>query len=159
MRQTRRVGELWFALALFVFALAALWQAYGIAGFTSLSSAGVFPMLAAGTMAVSSLLVVVGTARRPAAEDTRPARFLAEALPGRLLIFLALIAGFLAAMPFLGFWLASAVFLYAAIALLWRRGVVRPLLITILALALVYLTFRVGFEIVLPRGTLLPRFL
>ena len=159
MTPTRRVGELWFAFALLAFALAALWQAYGISGFASLSSGGVFPMLAAATMVVASLAVVRMTQRREPAAERTPAHFLTEVLPARLIVFLALVAGFLAAMPWLGFMPAAGLFLYVAIAFLWRRGVLRPALVTLLALVFIYVTFRLAFQIVLPRGVLIPTLL
>lgn len=159
MNPARRVGELWFAFVLLAFALAALWQAYGISGFSSLSSGGVFPMLAAATMVVAGLAVVRATARRAPAEARTPALFFAEVLPARLIVFLALVAGFLAAMPWLGFMPAAALFLYVAIAVLWRRGVLRPALVTALALVFIYLTFRLAFQIVLPRGVIIPTLL
>ena len=159
MAPTRRAGELWFALALLVFALAALWQAYGISGLTGLSTAGVFPMLAAATMVVAALAIVAGAVRRPLEDGAGLRLFLGEALPARLVVLVALIVGFLAAMPWLGFMPAAAVFLYASIAILWRRGLVRPLLVTLLALVLIWLTFRLAFQIVLPRGTLIPNLL
>lgn len=161
MIRPRRAGELWFALALLAFALAALWQAYGIAGFASLSSPGIFPMLAAATMVGASLAIVRSTMRATARQEPgEPARsFLAEMLPARLIMFLAFIAAFLAAMPWLGFMPAAGVFLYVAIAVLWRRGLVRPALVTALALVLIYVTFRLAFQIVLPRGVLIPTLL
>ncbi len=157
MTRTRRAGELWFALALLAFALVALWQAYGIAGFASLSSPGIFPMLAAATMVGASLAVVRATARQAPGGTGRS--FLAEVLPARLIMFLAFIAAFLAAMPWLGFMPAAALFLYVAIAALWRRGLVKPALVTALALACIYVTFRLAFQIVLPRGVLIPALL
>jgi len=155
MPPQRRAGELTFALALLAFALAALWQAHGIAGFSSLSSAGVFPMLAAATMAVAALAIAIGAARRPPADDRRLVAVLAASLPRRLVLLLALVAAFLVSMPWLGFLAASGLFLFAAIALLWRRGIVAPALVTAVALAMIWITFRLAFQVVLPRGTLL----
>ena len=53
-----RPAELVFAILISVFSVGALWQAYEISGFKSLTSAGVFPMLAAGTMLVSALIIL-----------------------------------------------------------------------------------------------------
>lgn len=155
MTKPRQPGEALFVLALLALALAALWQAYGISGFSSLSGAGIFPMLAAGTMVLAAGAVLVEVLRRPRAEGSALAG-LTWALPARLLFFVALIAGFLVALPHFGFLASAGALLFVAILALWRRGVVRSAAITALALVMVWLTFRVVFSIVLPSGTLVP---
>lgn len=150
------MGELWFAFALLLFAMAALWQAYGISGFSGLTSAGVFPMLAAVTMVVAALSILAATLRRPVEENASVRRFVAQVLPARLIAFLALVVGFLVIMPWAGFMPSAAVFLFTATALLWRRGVIAPTLVTATAMVLIWLTFRLAFQIILPRGVLFP---
>ena len=54
---TKRPGEVPFGLVLVVFSATALWQAHAISGFAGLTTAGVFPMLASGTMLVSAVVI------------------------------------------------------------------------------------------------------
>lgn len=155
MTKPREPGEALFVLALLALSVAALDQAYGISGFSSLSGAGVFPMLAAGTMVLSAAAVLVGVVRRPRGEGGAFAG-LAHAFPPRLLLFVALIGGFLVALPYVGFLAAAGAFIFVALLALWRRGFVPAALVTALALVMVWLTFRVAFSIVLPSGSLVP---
>ena len=65
----RRPGELVFTIVLLAGSLFMLWQAYGISKFESITSAGVFPMLAALTLVVTGLLVLRDTLRARLAPD------------------------------------------------------------------------------------------
>jgi putative tricarboxylic transport membrane protein len=57
-------GELAFCALLLLLSLFLLWQAHGISGFESLSSAGMFPMLAAATMVVTGAVFSWQSLRR-----------------------------------------------------------------------------------------------
>ncbi|GAB4238362.1 MAG: hypothetical protein Tsb0032_42730 [Kiloniellaceae bacterium] len=165
VRRPRRAGELIFALALLAFSLAAFWQAYGISGFSGLSTAGVFPMLASGAMVLSALCILWHTlaaprARAEAGQTPRPEvlRFFAEVLPWRHVLTVALILAYLLAIPWLGFLVGSGLFLFVAFAYLWRPGGKRGLLVSLLlsafCLGAIYLVFRIVFQVVLPQGSL-----
>lgn len=157
-KPARRPGELVFAVLLLGFSLAAFWQAYEISGFSGLTSAGVFPMLAAGTMTVAALLILLRTAAAPAPEregGSEVRRFLREVTPFTLLAVIGLIVLYLVAIPWLGFTVSSGLFLFAAFAFLWRRGLLASLLLTAVSLAAIYGIFRVVFQVVLPQGSLL----
>ena len=67
-----------------------------------------------------------------------------------------MVAIYLYAMPWLGFVIASGLFLFACFAYLWRKGFLISLLLSAGSLAAVYFLFRIVFEVVLPQGTLLP---
>ena len=152
----RRPGELVFAVAILLFSLAAFWQAYEISGFTGLTTPGVFPMLASGTMVVAALFILSGTARRPAQGGNDPVRrFFAEILPVRHMVLIGLVLAYLLLLPSLGFVVSSALFLLAAFQYLWRRHVLITVLMSAGALATVYVIFRIVFQVVLPEGTLL----
>lgn len=154
----RRAGELVFAIGLLGFSLAALWQAFEISGFSGLSTPGVFPMLAAGTMVVSALFILVHTLRLPKpvqAAGSALGRFVRDVVPLRLVAVLGLILLYLAAMPWLGFLVSSGIFLFAAFCLLWRRSPLFSLAVTVLCLAAIFVIFRLVFQVVLPQGTLL----
>ncbi|UOM37316.1 tripartite tricarboxylate transporter TctB family protein [Acuticoccus sp. I52.16.1] len=153
-----RPGERWFLLALTVFSAAALWRSFAISGFSSASGPGVFPMLASGTMLVTSLGLTLSRLRA-AGEGPRGLRGLAFVLAPRTALFLVLMLGFVVLIPRLGFMVAAGAFLLAAISLNWRRGGwARRLLasasVTGVTLALVWLVFRLAFQVVLPTGTL-----
>ena len=153
----RRPGELVFAVSVLLFSLAAFWQAYEISGFAGLTTPGVFPMLATGTMVLASLFVLADTARRPAeAEGAAVAkRFVAEILPVRHMVLIGLVLAYLLLLPSLGFIASSALFLLAAFQYLWRRHVLITLLLSAGALAAVYVIFRIVFQVVLPEGSLM----
>lgn len=153
----RRPGEFVFAMAVLVFSLAAFWQAYEISGFTGLTTPGVFPMLATGTMIVAALFILADTARRrPEADKPATARrFFAEILPIRHMTLIGLVLLYLLLLPALGFIVSSALFLLAAFQYLWRRHVLVTILLSAGALAAVYVIFRIVFQVVLPEGSLM----
>lgn len=154
--RTRRPGELVFSLALLVFSLFAAWQAWRISGFSSLSSAGVFPMVATFTMAVSALFIVAGTARaRPEVERGALGRFAVEITPLRLVVFTLLIIGYMLTLEPAGFLVSSFAFLFLGMSFLHRKGVLVNLAISAGSLAIIYFVFRHAFSVVLPRGWLL----
>lgn len=159
VKRPRRAGETVFAVALLGFSLAAFWQAFRISGFSGLSTAGVFPMLAAGAMAISAMVILVRTLSLPRAagqQGTTWQDFCREVLPRRHVAMLALILLYLLSMPWVGFVVGSGVFLFVAFAALWRRGIMLSLLLTVVCLGAIYLVFRVVFQVVLPQGSLIP---
>lgn len=152
---TRQPGELAFSLAVLIFSLFAGWQAWRIAGFSSLSSAGVFPMIATFTMIVSGIVVVAEAARaRPAACGNAAARFFAEVTPLRLVIFALMIVGYMLALEPAGFLVSSFAFLFAGMAYLYRRSILLSLAVSAVSLAVIYVVFRHVFSVVLPAGRL-----
>lgn len=159
-KSARRPGETAFALLCTLFGLTAFGQAYGISGFSGLSTPGVFPMLATGAMVLSGLFILAATVRRPAEPGTgsAAARFMREFLPLRHCVMLALMLAYLAALPLIGFVAASALFLFAAFQFLWRRNVLLTALIAAVSLAAIYVVFRIVFQVVLPQGSLVGRF-
>jgi len=157
----KRQGELGFSLLLVVFSVSAFWQSYAISGFTGLSTAGVFPMLASATMVVAAVCILLQSlSQSPVAnpESANNQGFFQTILPLRLVIVVVLIAAYVIAMPLLGFLLASAVFLFLSFSYLWRQSLVSSVLITLVSVASVYLIFRKLFQVVLPEGTLLQGF-
>lgn len=158
-KPARRPGETAFAVLCVLFGLAAFGQAYGISGFSGLSTPGVFPMLATATMAVSGLFILAGTVRLPAEPGAGnvAARFMREFLPLRHCVMLALMLGYLAALPLLGFVVASGLFLFAAFQYLWRRNPLVTLVLSAASLAAIYVVFRIVFQVVLPQGSLVGR--
>lgn len=154
----RRPGELVFALVILVFSVAAFWQAYEISGFTGKTTPGVFPMLASGTLVVSGLLILLSALKTRAPDTSNGSvtkRFFTEVFSLHHIVLIALVLGYLFVMPWLGFLLSSGIFLMAAFQYLWRKNVLVTLLLTVVALATIYVIFREVFQVVLPQGTLL----
>ena len=152
----RRPGELVFTLLLLAGSLFMLWQAYGISKFESISSAGVFPMVATAVMVVTAALIVGQTLRASLTTSGEPSlvrRFAREITPPVLLGFSAAIALYMAALQPLGFVLSSYVFLVAGMRLLGSRRWGLNLLVSALCLAAVYVIFQTAFSVVLPAGT------
>lgn len=150
----KRPGERMFAIVLTVFSIVALWQAYRISGFKSLSEPGVFPMLAAGTMLVSGLFILrdsFGSKRR----TTQTPGFFTLILQPRLIIVIALVGLYIVLMPWLGFIVASGLFLFVCFQYLWRRKILISIVLTLFSLGCIHVIFRIVFQVVLPKGTLL----
>ena len=156
-KPSQRPAESLFALVLVVFSVTAFWQAYRISGFSGPSTPGVFPMLAAATMALSALFILRrSAAQRLPAEGSAsgPRRFFREVTPARHRVMLGFIFLYVVAMPLLGFIISSGLFLFAAFAYLWRKHALVSLVLTAGSLAAIYAIFRVVFQVVLPNGTL-----
>ncbi len=146
----RLPGELVFCLALLMGALVLLHQAWSIAGFRSFSSAGVFPMLAAGMMVVSGAVVVLGAVRaRPEAGSP------GDVAGPKILVMGAAITGYLFALEPLGFVVSSVLFLSVTICFLHRRDYPWMILLSIVTVGVIYLLFRKVFMVVLPSGAFL----
>lgn len=149
-----RPGEVVFSLLLAGFSAFALWQAFLISGFTGLSEPGVFPMLAAGTMLAAGLFIVRDALVRAGASE-RSGKFFEMVVTPRLVGMIALVGLYVAVMPWLGFMAASAAFLFVAFAFLWRRSLIISAVLTAATLCFVYVIFRIVFQVVLPKGSLL----
>jgi len=150
-----RPAELVFAILISVFSVGALWQAYEISGFKSLSSAGVFPMLASGTMLVSALIILCRTAPGaiPGKRFTAELKlFFRDVLPLRHILMLGLILLYLVSMPWLGFITSSGLFLFVSFAYLWGKNILVSASVAIVSLLAIYFVFRVVFQVVLPQG-------
>ena len=130
-----------------------LWEAWKIEGFGSLSGPGMFPMIAAGLMVVTVLIMMVKVRRNRAPSvdeaETRATR-LARIVTLPILGYMALCAVYVAALELAGFWVASAVFLFVSFVLLYRKGVVAAGLVTAASLAFVFAVFSFIFQVYLP---------
>lgn len=146
---TRQPGEAVFALLLSLASMAALWHAYGIAGFEALSSPGAFPMAASLAMVLSSLTVTIRTLRSRLEPGDG---FTKDILPvGTAVIFVFILLYALALKP-LGFLPTSLLFLFVSILMLARRGIVFAALVSLLCLFCIYVIFRLVFSVLMPEG-------
>lgn len=148
-----RPGEFFFVTLITGFSVVALWQAYEISRFTGLSTPGIFPMLAAGTMLVSALFILNDSLTRRNIQSN-PDHVKVHVLTWRVVAVIALVAAYVLAMPYIGFMLSSAVFLFVSFLYLWRKSAGISILLTSGTLLAIYLIFRILFHVVLPRGSL-----
>lgn len=158
-QRKRLPGELIFTLLLVLFGGFMLWQAYAISGFESITSAGSFPMAAAGMLLLCALIVAVQTARLPRMHctdgESLPRQFAQRLAPCVLVAFTGGIALYMLALEPVGFLLSSYVFLVASMAILGSQRWGLNLLVSAVALGVIYVIFQTVFSVVLPNGSLL----
>jgi len=148
----RLPGERLFSVALLLFSLFVLYQAWRISGFASPSAAGVFPMIAASVMVLSLVAVIARERGGPAPEESGAAAFFRRVTPRILLITLALIVALMLLLEPVGFPVAAGAFLFAAISFLQGGRPLRAALIAGAALAAIWAVFRLVFKVVLPEA-------
>ncbi|MCJ7499327.1 tripartite tricarboxylate transporter TctB family protein [bacterium] len=153
-KRNLREGETVFCLLLSALSVFALYQAFGISGFSSVSSPGVFPMLSTGVMVVSLALVIFGNRKLKVqgvtgfADELRTAARMV--LPRVILIYIGIILIYMVTIEPLHFIASSFLFMFTSITVLKGGGLVRSLLVSAVMLACIYLIFHFFFRIVLP---------
>jgi putative tricarboxylic transport membrane protein len=135
-----------------------LWAAFGISRFSSISSAGAFPMVCAAAMVITAILTIAGSLRKSAPEasghsDLR--QFITHVMPIRLVLFAAALVGYMLLLETLGFLVSSYLYLLLSMRILGSRRLGMNSLLSLLVLAAVFLVFRTAFSVVLPVGSLL----
>ena len=149
MIKTRKPGERIFCFLLVLGSVYLFWQAYNISGFSSLSSPGAFPLAASAAMVLASCVTFLNTLKIPAAKDVR---FVYHCFPPVIATIMALILIYSVVLESLGFILTSFAFLFISFQFLYRRSPLITLAITLFALIVVYIIFRLVFQVVLPEG-------
>ena len=156
-KNKRLPGELTFTALLLLGSLFLLAQAYGISGFESITSAGMFPMLSALVMVVTAAWVVMQTSRAtPAAPDdgeTLPKAFARQITPAVLIGFTLTLLAFMFLLPKLGFVVSAYAFLLASMRLLGSARWGFNAALSAASLAVVYLIFQSFFSVILPKVT------
>jgi hypothetical protein len=142
----KRKGEDLFGLIFLVLSVGLFWQSYKIAGFSALSSPGAFPMAASGVMTIAAAVVVIGNLRRGGGVDPE------AILPMPVFLFMALLLAYALLLAPLGFLPASYLFLLLGTQLLGRGSLLRTALLSAATLAVIYVVFRIVFQVVLPEG-------
>lgn len=150
----RRPGEVAIVIALLVFSGYAFWNSYAIDGFSSLTSAGVFPMLATGVMIISGIFIFAKSIKLPKHQDNSDTSAVGYLLPFKFVIFVPMMIAFAAAMPWIGFFPSAAVFIFFAISFLWRKNIVMTIFVTLISVCVIFVIFRLLFKVVLPTGVL-----
>lgn len=148
-KRRRSAGEMAFNAALFIFSLVLMGAAYRIAGFTSLSSPGALPMAVAFTMVVSSGMILLDNFRNTQRDGTE---FIRDILPPAVIVMMIFITGYALLLVPLGFLPTSLLFLVVSILYLRRGGLVFAVGVSLFALILVYIVFRLVFTVLMPSG-------
>ncbi|MCI5040191.1 MAG: tripartite tricarboxylate transporter TctB family protein, partial [Donghicola eburneus] len=128
---------------------ALLWNAYGIAGFEALSSPGAIPMATAAVMLISSIVILVKTAKLKPVENETMSK---DILPWLVIVMFVLLVAFGIALKPLGFIPTAAIFLILSMKLMARRSWPVTLLIALGSLVVIWLIFRIVFTVLLPAG-------
>ena len=162
----RLAGELTFMALLVLVSVFLLWASYEISSFESLAAPGSFPMVCAFAMLVTGVINFVKTARAKLNlenGETWLQQFGRKVMPLQLILFAVLILVYMLSIEFIGFLLASYLFLAASMYLLGSHRVGLNLLVSLLVLVAIFIIFRTAFSVVLPAGSLvgphLPEFL
>ncbi|MBM3336332.1 MAG: tripartite tricarboxylate transporter TctB family protein [Betaproteobacteria bacterium] len=152
-QDARKPGEVTFTVLMLVGSAFLLWQSFGISGFQSWSSAGMFPMLAAATLLVTGLLTVRHLLRRPAAPDSGARAFFAQIAPLQLLGGVGAVAAYMLMLQPLGFLPSSLLFLFLSMRLFGSERWGLNLSVSVASLAAIHLVFSTVFSVVLPKGS------
>lgn len=112
------------------------------------------PMLASGVMLLTSLLILTETFRRSREVDNGAFGLIAYLFPIPVVLFTLLVVVYVAVIPIMGFLPASFGLLFISIWALWRKGPLWSLAISLLSIGVIYLLFRIVFQVVLPMGSL-----
>ena len=149
-----RAGENLFAWLMMALSLFVLIQAYLISGFSSISSAGTFPMVAATIMVVAMAMVLLNN-RKLARSDTdglkdELRRAAKQVLPKVFLVYTGIIIGYMLLIQPLHFLPSSFAFLLVSMIYLKGSTVIKSLIISTLTLACIYIVFQYFFRVVLP---------
>ena len=156
-KKTRLPGELTFTVLLLLGSLFLLYQAYGISGFDSITSAGMFPMLSALVMAVTAFLALSGVAKASAeplagGESLRQS-FVRQITPPVFVLFALAVVAFMLLLNKLGFVVSAYLFLVVSMRLLGSVRWLFNLMLSAISLGVVYLIFQTIFSVILPKGT------
>lgn len=145
----RRPGEVAFAAVITVASAFFAWTAVQIAGFEALSSPGALPMAAAGTMLVTALAILVQTIRRKPAHGQSLGR---DVAPLPVVLTVVLVAAYAVLLKPLGFIPTSVLFVFVMIRGLSSRSYAFCASIAVGSVAVIYLLFRVVFNVIMPEG-------
>lgn len=148
-RDPRRPGELVFNIALFLFSLFLLYTAYTISGFEALSAPGAIPMATTAIMVLTAGLSLMQTLRKPAQTSEKLER---DIIPLPVIVTIGAVVVYALLLQPLGFLPTSALFLFGLTWFLSGRGPLFSLLVSLVTVALIYLIFRLIFNVLMPEG-------
>lgn len=147
-------GERAFSWLLLLFSLGVFYEAYRIAGFSSISSPGAFPIGLSLLMIGTMVVIIVGQFRRPKPENDgaldEMRRFASEHFPLTFVVFALLAIGYLVLLEPLGFVVATMLFLFVSMVYFNRGKVLMSALIAAGAIVIIYALFTLLFQVYLP---------
>lgn len=147
----RRPGELVFNIIVLLASIGLFVTAFRISGFEALSAPGSVPMVTTGLMVVCAAVVLGQTLRKPAQTSETVWR---NILPVPVVVMAALILAYALALRPVGFVPVTLLFLIVSVRLLTRRGWGWTLAVSVGAVALVWVVFRLVFSVLMPPGLL-----
>lgn len=150
-KRQRLPGEIVFSALMLIISLVLFWNAYRISGFAAKSSPGSFPLAATAVMVVASLVSLAKSFAAPTGDNGWRA-FRHRVIPNIVIVFAGLILLYGIALESIGFVLTSLAFLFAGMLLLYRRGPGPALFWAVVSVIIVYVIFRLVFQVVLPEG-------
>ena len=156
MKQDRklRAGENVFVWLMMIISLFVLVQAFLISGFSSISSAGTFPMGASAVMviAMASTLIKNSKLKKADADGFKGELRLAtkQVLPKVFLVYTLLVIGYVFLIQPLHFLPSSFVFLLISMIYLKGSTYFKSVIIAIITLGCIYFMFQYLFRVVLP---------
>lgn len=150
-KRQRLPGEIVFSALMLIISMVLFWNAYRISGFAAKSSPGSFPLAATAVMVIASLVGLARTLAMPATGGGWRA-FRHRVIPNIVIVFAGLILLYGIALESIGFVLTSLAFLFAGMVLLYRRGIGPALFWAVVSVIVVYIVFRLVFQVVLPEG-------
>lgn len=150
-----QAGEKVFDWLLLLFSIGLLFEAYRIDGIPSLNSPGTFPVGLGLVMLASSVVILISHRRKRRDPRIRNALheaqvFLYEHFQPHIVVFTCLAVAYLAAIVWASFYVSTYLFL-AVTFIYFRQGkVVSSLIISAVAIAVIYVLFTLVFRVYLP---------
>lgn len=150
-----QAGEKVFDWLLLLFSIGVLFEAYRIDGIPGLNSPGSFPVGLALVMLASSVVILISHRRKRRDPRIRNAFheaqvFLYEHFQPHIVVFTFLAVAYLAAIVWASFYVSTYIFL-AVTFIYFRQGkVVSSLIISAVAIAVIYALFTLVFRVYLP---------
>lgn len=152
--EKRLVGEVAFVCLLLALAAGIAVEAWGIAGFSGISSPGAFPLGISAILLLAGGRILFDTLRRP---DSGAGNWLAAArqfctqhFPRSILAFIALAVTYLLSIQWISFYPATFAFLLLSVLYLRRGRPLAALLASSVSTGLIWLLFSLAFSVYLP---------
>ena len=149
-----RAGENAFSWLLLLLSLFVLVQAYLISGFSSLSSAGTFPMGASAVMVIAMIFILLNNRKLKrivtGGLNNELSQAVALVLPNIFLIYSIIVIVYMILIEPLHFLPSSFAFLLVSMIYLKGGTALKSLLISTATLGFIYVIFQFFFRVVLP---------
>ena len=149
-----RAGENIFGWLLLLFNLFVLVNAYLISGFSSISSAGMFPMCASAVMVIAMVSILRNNRKLKKADadglKDELRRAAKQVLPNVFLVYVIIVIVYIVLIQPLHFLPSSFAFLLVSMIYLKGSTALKSLIISTITLGCIYFMFQYLFRVVLP---------